>query len=104
MLISLLTIFSIKKPAEAGIFESNRLFDRCAHGVPINLANKLSQVAAFILTAKGVPDLDLAGASGALVFGLGDIALGNLDRLARLYVVKGDTHELVTSVRFVLEL
>jgi hypothetical protein len=75
-----------------------KLDDRAVEGVPVSLTDELGEVAAFVLATQSVANLNCTGLGGALILGLGDIALRDLDGLAGLYVIKGDTHVVLTSL------
>lgn len=70
-----------------------------AECVPGSLADELGKVAAFVRATEGVADLDFAVLGGALVLGLGDVAVCHFNRLAGFYVVKGNTHGFFNLTR-----
>lgn len=70
--------------------------------IPVSLANELSEVSSLILATEGVANLNFSGLGGALVLGLGDVALWNRNGLTSFDVVKRYTHEWfnLTYVKF----
>jgi hypothetical protein len=78
----MLQIISVTKKRPGGLFYFAResvLNDWSRKRVPSSLRDELGEVAALVATAQSVTNLDFAVLSGALIFGLGNIAVWDVD-------------------------
>src|SRR6478672_8029172 len=70
------------------------LLDRCVKRVPVVLAGELGQLGALVGGAEGIADALLAVLALALVRGLPDLGLGDLDLFPLLHVIELDRHSI----------